>query len=93
MEYIKDFDQWNELKKRIDGITTKPALFKEGEIWWASVGINIGYEEDGKSNNFARPVVILRKFNSSLLLGAPLTSNIASRNYFYKIFNNISKVQ
>ncbi len=50
------------------------ALFKEGEIWWCHVGMNIGVEIYGKGPKFTRPVLILKKFNADSFLGIPLTS-------------------
>lgn len=52
------------------------SLFKEGEIWWASIGMNIGTEIFGKGAQFERPVVIFRKFNPDSFLGIPLTTKL-----------------
>jgi len=49
-------------------------IFKEREIWWCSVGMNIGVEIYGKGSQFTRPVLIFRKFNKDSFLGIPLTS-------------------
>ena len=51
--------------------------FREGEIWWAAVGENVGVEIDGKSQKYSRPVVILRKYSNLLFAATPLTSNLA----------------
>jgi mRNA interferase MazF len=48
--------------------------FKEGELWWCSIGMNIGVEIFGKGADCARPVVIFKKFNADSLLGIPLTT-------------------
>lgn len=70
---MKNFDSWNIEKKKIDigGITK---LFHEREIWWASFGINIGREQDGKGNNFERPIVILKKLSPDTLICLPLST-------------------
>jgi len=39
----KDFDKWNMKKKKLDK-NKRDLLFKEGEIWWCSLGVNIGEE-------------------------------------------------
>lgn len=49
--------------------------FKEGEVWWCSIGLNIGEEEFGKGAIFERPVLIFRKFTKNSFLGLPLTSH------------------
>jgi mRNA interferase MazF len=69
----KDFDSWNEQKKRLN-LDTEPLYFRDGEIWWAHLGVNIGYEIDGKKANFARPVIVLRKYNKYSFLALPLTT-------------------
>ena len=38
------------------------------------MGHNIGSEEDGKGNDFGRPVVIFRKFNNRTFWAIPLTT-------------------
>jgi hypothetical protein len=52
----KDFDRWNERKKRIDRHDDE-ILFHEREIWWSSLGVNVGSEQDGIAANFERPVL------------------------------------
>jgi hypothetical protein len=39
----KDFDKWNIKKKQIDAKTAR-LYFRQGEIWWVNLGLNIGYE-------------------------------------------------
>lgn len=70
----KDFDRWNDRKKALN-TDTEPLYFREGEIWWVHLGVNIGYEIDGKSDNFARPVIVLRKYNKYSFLALPLTTS------------------
>lgn len=52
----------------------KKVLFKEGEIWWCSIGMNVGTEIFGKGQRFARPVLIFKKFGPYSFLGIPITS-------------------
>ena len=62
-----DFDRWNSIKKRTDAAEEAARLyFREGEIWWVRLGKNIGYETDGKSREFTRPVIVLKKYNQIL---------------------------
>jgi mRNA-degrading endonuclease toxin of MazEF toxin-antitoxin module len=44
----KDFWKWHSLKSEIEKQIPSP-LFYEREIWWCSVGANVGAEEDGES--------------------------------------------
>lgn len=49
--YKKDFDGWIKRKKEHHYRKTLPPMFKERDIWWVSVGVNVGFEEDGKTRN------------------------------------------
>ena len=50
------------------------SLFKEGDIWWCSIGLNVGVEIFGKGKYFARPVIIFKKSSANSFLGIPLTT-------------------
>ncbi len=72
----KDFDRWNKVKKTINATDEDERLyFHQGDIWWVHLGVNVGYEIDGKSSDFSRPVIILRKYNQYSFLALPLTTN------------------
>lgn len=89
---MKDYIKWHEIKKNIED-KNKEQKFRDGEIWWCSLGENIGFEEDGKHDNFERPILVLRKFNKNIFLGLPLTSqkheDIFHSNFSTKIFNDL----
>jgi mRNA interferase MazF len=78
----KDFDAWNEKKKRIH--QAEPSLFfMERDIWLCKLGLNIGSEQDGKGDDFLRPAVVLRKFNGSVLWIIPLTRIKKRASYYF----------
>ncbi len=79
---MKQFDKWNEVKKTTHN-SFKNVFFKERDIFWASVGINIGYEQDGKGYVFSRPVLIFKKYNKNIFLGIPLSTKIKNGSFFY----------
>jgi hypothetical protein len=66
----KDFWKWHSLKSEIEGhVFVSP--FYEREIWWCSIGANVGAEEDGKNvlgypHNFQREIwgILLFIFSS-----------------------------
>ena len=70
----KDFDRWNKAKKKLNA-EIEPLYFREGEVWWVHLDVNIGYEIDGKRENFARPVIVLRKYNKYSFLALPLMTS------------------
>ena len=75
---MKDYKNWHISKIRLEWEQFKEKekpKFSERDIWWCSLGENIGYEQDGKHENFERPILILRKFSQDMFLGAPLTSS------------------
>lgn len=83
----KDFDSWNERKKAIHANDFK-GYVHEREIWWCSFGVNVGDEEDGKSDFFERPALILKKFNRSIVLAVPLTTRIKENVYHFPFIHN-----
>lgn len=76
----KDFDSWNSRKKVIDTLKDRP-FFKEGDIWWLHLGLNIGYETNGKSTEYTRPVLILKKYNKYSFLAIPLSTSKTINQY------------
>ena len=84
---MKKYHQWHTLKTAIDAQNTTP-LFKEREIWWCSIGENVGHEQNGKGQKFNRPVLVIKKFNRRLFWGIPLSSKIKdSAHYHHFTFN------
>lgn len=47
------------------------------------MGLNVGNEQDGKNDDFVRPVLVLKKFNNRIFLGIPLTTKLKPGNRFY----------
>ena len=87
----KDFDKWNSLKKQIDAKDDKDRLFfRDGEVWWINIGLNIGFEVNGKDDQFMRPVLILKKYNKYSFLALPLTTvkKKSPYNVFLSIIDN-----
>ena len=49
-------------------------------------------EEDGKNNNFERPVLVIKVFNRQCFLGVPITSaNKVNKKYYFHITHNQKK--
>ena len=46
--YIKDYNKWNDSKKLVDG-NNREVFGYPREVWWCSLGVNIGAEIDGKN--------------------------------------------
>ncbi len=83
--YIKRFFDWIRLKEKIDNLLSNPPLFNEGEIWWVSVGENIGVEIGGKSKDFTRPVLIFKKLSRDGFFGFPTTTQKKKGSWYVTI--------
>ena len=69
----KDFDGWIKLKAKIHYSGVLHSI-KDGDIWWCAIGENVGSEINGKSETFARPVLIIKKLTKYNFIGVPLTT-------------------
>jgi mRNA interferase MazF len=76
----RDYSKWNEMKISINKESKLPG-YKEREIWFCSLGLNIGYEQNGSNDNFVRPVVIIKGFSKRLAWVIPLTKNCKENNF------------
>ena len=79
----KDFDTWNRQKKQTDRTENKKT-FHEREIWFIKIGENIGYEQNGKGDEFLRPVIVYKKFSKNVFIGIPLTKTPKDGNFYSK---------
>ena len=78
----KDFKKWHDKKGNIDKIDKRP-FFHEREIWFCHLGLNIGFEQDGKGEDFLRPILIIRKFNNEIFWAVPLTRTSKKSPYYF----------
>ncbi len=83
VEYMKDFDLWNNEKQRLE--LNEARRFHEREVWWCSLGINLGGEQDGKNKFFERPVLIVRKFNTQIAWVVPMSSKLKEGSYYHRV--------
>jgi mRNA interferase MazF len=79
----KDLPGWHIKKTSLDGLVSPVNSFKERQIWWVSVGHNVGVEIDGKGPRYARPVIVMRKFSHNAFFGVPLTTTGKENPYLY----------
>lgn len=73
--YYKDFNNWNEVKQTLNREERNPCV-RAGEIRWASFGVNVGSEIDGKGNSFTRPVLIIHTIGTYLALVVPMSTKL-----------------
>lgn len=76
------------LKPRVHYHKNPPSC-SEREIWWASIGVNIGHEIDGKNHFCDRPLLILRKTTRCSFIGIPLSTKLKDHpHYLHFEFKN-----
>ena len=83
----KDFDKWNSLKKKINGFEGRAYAYPR-EIWWCSLGVNVGVEIDGKNDGYERPVIIIKVYNLEAMLVLPITGKEKNDKFHHKIKTN-----
>jgi len=93
------YNNWNVLKQKINN-KKETLFFRERDIYFISVGQNIGQESYGKKELFLRPVLVYRKLSHTSFVGIPLTSKEKEGSYYFSfnytkdklstaMFNNI----
>lgn len=79
---MKRFLEWVGLKEQLHIKEHEPPLVSKGEIWWASIGENVGSEINGKSDLFSRPVIIFKKLSHGFYLIIPTTTQIRIGSWY-----------
>ena len=83
MTEMKEFDDWNEVKKKANN-DNKLVGFRNRDIFYMKMGENIGFEQNGKGENFVRPIIILKKFNKDMFFGIPLSTKLKCGSFYYE---------
>lgn len=82
-----NFKDWNRIKIKLTSRVNFPRP-KGGWVWWCSVGLNIGSEQNG-NEGYERPVLVLKMWGT-IFWGIPITSSDLKQKkktspLFYKI--------
>ena len=80
----KDFKKWHNAKTEIDN-SPRRLFFHEREVWWCSLGVNVGFEQDGKGEKFTRPILVFKKFNNEVFWALPLSTRIKKGKFYQTI--------
>lgn len=79
----KDFKNWLTAKEKIHAQKDEKEInFREREIWWCRLGVNVGSEQDGKGTDFSRPVLVIKKFNKYMFWAIPLSAIVKNSNFY-----------
>ena len=79
----KDFDTWCKQKEKIQ-VFGKNKFYHPRDIWWCSLGVNIGFEQDGTGKENERPILIIKGFNKEICLAIPLTTSQKENKYYMR---------
>lgn len=80
----KEYNSWNLLKQKLDS-KKRNRWTNLRDVWWVSLGENIGTEENGKGETFVRPVLILKVFGEASALVIPLTSSQKEGQFYFNV--------
>ena len=84
MDFIKEIKRWLDLKIKL-WTNDKGVVFRQGEIWWCSLGLNLGEEIFGKGKKFTRPVLVFKKLTSNSFMGLPLTTHGRKGSWYVEL--------
>ncbi len=70
---MKNFDEWNEVKKKTEAEPRR--FYRVREIWWFRIGLNVGTEQNGKDAFYTRPGLIVKSFGPDSCCIVPLTTS------------------
>jgi hypothetical protein len=76
------FNKWNKLKQQLHN-KKEVIKFSKGNIYFMSIGQNIGHESCGKNDLYLRPVLVYKKLSKSTFVGIPLTSSKKEGSYYF----------
>jgi mRNA interferase MazF len=82
---MKRFLEWIGLKEKLHLSQHRPPLVSERDVWWASMGENVGSEMNGKSARFSRPVLIFKKLAHGFYLVAPTTTQAHQGSWYVHV--------
>jgi mRNA interferase MazF len=79
------YDIWNGEKKKLAFKENRKVYFQVREVWWCSIGQNLGNESNGKGKCFMRPVLIIKKLNVDTCVCVPLTTKQKYGSWYCEI--------
>lgn len=70
----KRFGEWIQVKEKLHTTPRRVPHVSERDIWWFSVGENVGSEINGKNKIFTRPGIIYKKLSHDQYLIIPTST-------------------
>lgn len=66
-------------------LSSKNKKYHAGDIWWCSLGENVGFEQSGTGDCFDRPILILKGFSKMVCLIVLLTTRGKSNKFYFSL--------
>lgn len=82
----ENYQQWHKEKAAIEHCDAARVFFHEREVWWCSLGSNVGFEQDGKGEKFARPILVFKKFNKEICWALPLSTKVKQGKFYSPLY-------
>jgi len=82
---MKNFDEWNKVKKEVDKRIENEKQIRNGEIWLVNLGLNVGFEMYGKNKFYTRPVLVIKNFGKNGVWIVPITSQYKKHYFIHQI--------
>lgn len=60
-------------------------FYRQRQVRWCRLGVNVGFEEDGTGKNFSRPVLVFKGFSRHACLVIPLTTVSKESRYYVPV--------
>jgi len=79
----KNFKDWQIKKEKIQNTTNK-VFFREWQIYFTSIWVNVWFEQDWKWKLFNRPVLIVKKFNQNIFYWIPLSTQEKEWKFYFE---------
>jgi len=86
----KDYTNWHKIKRAIEQKENR-IYFQVRDVFFCSIGENVGFEQDGRGEEFLRPIIVVKKFNNEIFLGVPLTHTDKRGKYYFAFDLNKEK--
>lgn len=81
----KTYTEWMRRKRNINNHGVRIKQYREGNIYWAYIGENVGMEQDGNKKFFTRPVLVLKGLAFSLFICVPISSKNKNGPFYMPI--------
>lgn len=85
IDQVGRFISWSGRKVDVHFQGRDEFYVSERDVWWASLGENVGSETNGKNFHFERPVIIIKRFSKDMLFVVPTTTKPKEGSWYHSV--------